>query len=416
MIQTYEPQIELLTPAFLGSAEPRKVDSWIPFRPSTVRGLLRHWFRAAAGALLWPTDATLGAKARALDAMRAAETALFGDTERASNLVVLPSKGGATRRFPSSATDPAQHPGMRYLGYGIFDDRNVVPEALETPDKPLLLRLGLRREDAGTRELLGATTWLWIALGGLGARSRRGFGSMAHVGGGEKLGWPAALCQPAEDHKALIDQILQGLDWATEVFRQHLPKLTNHPLETGEGPLLALRTLDGIDKVTVLPVDAPSGMEALERAGRLFRDFRGTLARNRLGMTPLPDYFAVKSALQGRRAPTDLGRAAFGLPLNFYFRSLGGAKAQFLPDRGDRLASPLSFRVHALGRGKGRRFVMVLVNIAEANGASPLLGRKVLEAGMQNTFPAPDGRLITQFISWALAEAARAPWARGRQP
>lgn len=408
--------LELLTPAFIGGAEARIVDKYMPLRPSTVRGMLRFWFRAGAAALLWPRDSSRDAHKRAVDALREAETALFGDTERASPVVVLAPEGGKIERI--SPPDPAEHPGVRYLGYGLFDDRNIIPEALVTPPgHSLKLTLGLRRALAGAPELLGATAWLWTALGGIGARSRRGFGSIAVIAGGAQLGWPDELCHGADTHAALVQQIVHGLDWVTGVFREHLPKLTQHPLETGDGPHREMRTIDGIGTVTILPVDAATGREALERAGRLFRDFRSTLQRNRLGMPPLPDYFAVKTSIQSRRPPSTLGRAAFGLPLPFYFRSLGGAKARFDPERGDRLASPLCFRVHAIGQGQGRRHVVLLVNLAEANGASPLLGQQIVESGMRSPFPAPDGKLITQFISWAVAEAARAPYARqGRQP
>lgn len=409
--------VELLTPAYIGGPTPRRLDEHMPLRPSTVRGMLRWWFRAGAAALLWPRDDSGDERARVIEALGQAESILFGSTERASPVVVLPPEGGVPKEMPPP--DPAEFPGVRYLGYGLFDDRNIVPESLRTP--PLLrLTLGLRRDVAGVRELLGATVWLWMALGGLGARSRRGFGSMKLAGAGDTLGWPDDLRRDVATHAELVQQLVRGLDWATDVFREHLPKLTQHPLEIGKGPHPELRTIRGIGTVTVLPVDAASGPEALERTGRLFRDFRSTLRRNDLGMPPLADYFAVKTSIQARRPPSNVDRAAFGLPLPFYFRSLGGAKATFEPaperdlEDADRLASPLCFRVHTLGQDPDRKFVAVLVNLAEAHGASPLLGRKIVERGMRRPFNAPDGKIITQFISWALAEAERAPYARRR--
>lgn len=412
----YSLRAALLTPAFVGGAEPRRVDEHMPLRPSTVRGLLRAWFRAGAASVLWPQRPTNDAQESAVEAIRQAETALFGDTKRASTVVVLPPKGGVIRSFTSSEIDPAARPGVRYLGYGLFEDRQGDPQALTTePAKPIALTLGVRREVAGVAELLSATVWLWVAVGGVGARSRRGFGSIELLEGGEALRWPKSLCERPNTHRELVDQLLHGLDWATDVFRKELPRLTSHPLETGDGPHRALRSLDGIGNVTVLPVDAPNGLEALDRAGRLFRDFRSTLQRRRLGMPPLPDYFTVKTAIQSRRAPSTIDRAAFGLPLPFYFRSLGGAKATFYPEAGDRLASPLHFRVHALGQGPNRHHVVSLINMGEANGARPLLGQAIVEGGMSGATPSPDGKLINQFISWALAEAERAPYARGRR-
>lgn len=405
--------LELLTPAFVGAADPRRLDPYMPLRPSAVRGVLRWWFRAAAAALMWPADGSPGARALMEKALRKAEASVFGDTEHASPLVVLPPRGGAPHRY-DPLPDPAESPGLRYLGYGLFEDRLNPPEALVTDaQRPLSITLGLRRPLAGAEELIHAVLWLWLFFGGIGARSRRGFGALRLVGHEGHLCWPAELREPPATHQGLVDMLLRGLDWVTGVFRDVLPGLCTYQLETGSGPHPAIRTLDGISTVTVLPIDAPSGEAALERAGRLFRDFRSTLQRRRLGMPPLRDYFAVKASLDGRSSPSSVDRAAFGLPLRFYFRSLQGAQTQFTPKAGDRLASPLCFRVHALARGGERcRFVVTLFNLAEANGASPLLGQPLVQQGRDGAIAAPDGALLQQFVTWAAAQAARSPEAR----
>ncbi len=49
MLKRLSFDVEVLTPAFVGGHEPRKLDEYTPLRPHTVRGLLRWWFRAAAG-------------------------------------------------------------------------------------------------------------------------------------------------------------------------------------------------------------------------------------------------------------------------------------------------------------------------------------------------------------------------------
>jgi CRISPR type III-B/RAMP module RAMP protein Cmr1 len=64
----------------------------MPLRPSTVRGMLRWWFRAGAAALLWPRDSSWHEPSRAIEALRQAGSAVFGSTERASTVVVLPPK------------------------------------------------------------------------------------------------------------------------------------------------------------------------------------------------------------------------------------------------------------------------------------------------------------------------------------
>jgi CRISPR-associated protein Cmr1 len=407
--------LELLTPAFVGGAEPRKLDPYMPLRPSSVRGVLRTWFRTAAAALMWPAEDTPGAPERMVSALRELESRVFGDTEKASPIVVLPPRGGVPHRYADhgGCPDQARAPGVRYLGYGLFEDPRRPPEALVTErHRELVLTIGLRRPIQGASELLRATVWLWVNFGGIGARSRRGFGSLFLSDERGGLGCSPELLRTPSNHKGLIDKLIAGLDWVTDVFRREIPRLSTYAMETGRGPHLSIRTLDGIATISALPVDAPTGIEALERAGRLFRDYRSTLQRRRLDMGPLPDYFSVKTGIESRRPPRAVERAAFGLPLRFYFRSLAGAQAQFNPRGHDRLASPLHFRVHRLEDGGHQRHVVALFNLAEGNGASPLLGAQLEQKGSAGPIAPPDGRIIKQFIDWAVQQAARMPETR----
>jgi len=412
--------LELLTPAFVGAAQPRTLDPYMPLRPSSVRGVLRFWFRTAAAALMWPHDNSPTAHRQMVDALRELESSVFGDTRLASAVVVLPPRGGEIRRYRDvGIPDSASAPGLRYLGYGLFEDAKNPPEALITRSgQKLTLEIGLRRPTAGVAELLCATVWLWLHFGGIGARSRRGFGSL-HLSDDhqshqslQRLGCPPELLHTPTSYQELLNKLLkQGLDWVLASFREAIPRLSTYPLTKGSGPHVNIRTLDGMSSLS-LPVDAPDGEAALEMAGRLFRDFRSTLQRNRLGMPPLPDYMSVKAGLQSRSPPRSVGRAAFGLPLRFYFRSLGGAVVQFNPREGDRLPSPLHFRVHRIGRDKEARHVVALFNLAEVNDASPLQGATLVQEGTASPIASPDGNLIKDFIDWAEDQGARMPRAR----
>lgn len=413
LMKRLECQLELLTPAFLGGHEPRKLDEITPIRPHSVRGLLRWWFRAAAATLLWPLDDTPQARERVISELRRVESAIFGSTKQSSTLMVLPPEVDRLRWGPYHVPDAKRSPGLRYLGYGLFEDR--VPEAISPG--AFTLALGLRRELKSVPELLGATLWLWTALGGLGARSRRGFGSLHLVKAAAELRIPREHLSLRNLPSSLLEQMRQGLTWAVGIFREHLPTLTSFPLQGGSGPYLELRTLCGLeapDALTVLPGMFNAGTDAMERMGRLFQDFRSTIRRNDLGMPPHADYFAVKTSITSRRPPTTLDRAAFGLPLPFYFRSLQGAKATFTPASLDRLASPLLFRVHALETAGGdRRFAATLINlVANAQGDNakyvhPLLGHALIERERKEPFPPPSGLLLRQFTRWAKAEASK---------
>ncbi|MGK3997471.1 RAMP superfamily CRISPR-associated protein [Sorangium sp. So ce1024] len=419
------------TPSFVGGAEARSVDRATGLRPPSVRGALRAWFRmGAAAVLLVPGKNSESAERGMVELLHRAESELFGSTAVRSRVIVGPPAGGQVVRL---RPDDRRWPGLRYLGYGLFEgtgsealvtDAAAIAAAMPQPAAvprelgPVSLPISLRPRGSGDRvtnahhRLLGATLWLWLHLGGLGARSRRGWGSL-------RLAQPSPLLQGLPELRAggaadIVNGLIQGLDRATEVFRDELPNL-GIQVPPGDRPHPGLRTIDGIENITVLPGDHPTPIEALEHAGRLFRDFRSTLQRRKLGMPPLPDYFDVKASLQAGRPARSVDRAAFGLPLPFYFRSLNGMKTRFVPqtDDGDRLSSPLLFRVHPVhGRGDRPRYAAVLVNLEDR--AAALAGQKLKQDGMTGTVPTPDGRLVRDFIQWALNEAKRIAPGGGR--
>ena len=75
-LQTFD--VEIVTPCFLGGA--RDQAEW---RGASIRGQLRWWFRAVAGARF----------AGDLDKVREAEEEIFGSTRKSSAVRVSPSRG-----------------------------------------------------------------------------------------------------------------------------------------------------------------------------------------------------------------------------------------------------------------------------------------------------------------------------------
>ncbi|MCU0687067.1 MAG: type III-B CRISPR module RAMP protein Cmr1 [Polyangiaceae bacterium] len=432
--RTLRLQLETVTLAFAAGATPRRIDPYMPVRPSAVRGALRQWFRAAAAAVLPRPDAE---QPKVLpEELARLEAGVFGDTTRASSVAVLPPsfhapEKGLLEDFPLGGPDRVQWAGLRYLGYGLFEDKTRGPQAIRERQR-FELRLALRggdgREQAGLRELLSATLWLWLNLGALGARGRRGFGAIRCCHDQRAgLEWPEHLCRPPADHRALGRYLAEGKTWAWGVFYRHLP--TNFDKRSPDArddkaADLPLRTLAGIETFTALPHEFDEPCDALNFVGRLFRDYRSTLERGRRGEQPLPDYTSVKAAIQSGRPPNSVDRAAFGLPLPFYFRSLGGMSTRFVPTRAkgeryDRLASPLCIRVCPVGDDQSPRYVPVLYNWAETRGARPLLDCKVRDTRSDGLVAqTPDGAIIANFIDWARRQphkgAGGGPAPRGR--
>lgn len=428
--------IELNTPALGGGSEPRKADPYTPFRPSAVRGALRAWFRAAVAGSLWPDPGpSRGAQKQRdeemLQHLRELEDRVFGSTELGSSIVLAPPRGGHIKPW---SPQPDGTSGLGYLGYGVFDGRSVPPESVSTREgRPLELRFGIRpRGDAETKlspeqllPILVSSLWLWCAFGGVGARWRRGFGSIRLSK--LEVDRDSSRCDLLRAFEELLvlpanhEQHLAALQRGLGLSHDAVARLCE---ATGVGggllrnnavrPHPHVRSLAGIKNLRTLVPTTPNALDALDAAGRLLRGFRSTLERE----TPLPDYEAVKASIRDRRPPKVVARAAFGLPLAFYFRSLGKKKARFVPTppqdvdakRVDRVPSPLIIRVHALGNpGRKPVYGVTLINLAGQN-TTPLLGCGVGQARVgQGIEPPANGALLDQFIEHAVAESKSNP-------
>ena len=425
--------LEFLTPAFLGGAQPRRVDPFTPLRPGSLRGLWRYWFRAIAASLMWP-ESPRGEGAM-LKELQEAEARLFGDTSRRSPVVLLPPElhppRGKTIPFKQPIPNQRENPGLRYLGYGLFEDKHKKPPECIPEGSTATITCLLRpyASDGPAIEALCATLWTWAAIGGIGGRSRRGYGSVRLTGINIKTPktdefakilqpWRQQIAlrsTPNEYFTALRDGIGRAQDAMTKFLQDQ--RLGDRQLHNAaQGPHVAIRTLDGLAAAQGLRHSYDSGLEALEHAGSLFQDFRSTLRRSSRKLPPLADYFEVKGSLQAPfTTPRHVIRAAFGLPLPFYFRSLNSASTRFSPrvahskETSDRLASPLFFRVYRLNNNK---YGVALLNLAGKSTAKPLQGCTINQHRKREPIPAPSARIIDDFISWAKAQ----PYRPKRQP
>jgi CRISPR-associated protein Cmr1 len=83
--------------------------------------------------------------------------------------------------------------------------------------------------------------------------------------------------------------------------------------------------------------------QALDEVGQKFQTFRSRRS---------PDYQNVKDVLSGKtNSLSTVHRAAFGLPIVFYYRSLGGQQGTLEGRTHERRASPLIIRVIRLTNG-----------------------------------------------------------------
>lgn len=198
---TFEETLELVTPAFLAGADQKAHDC--DLRPATLRGLLRWWWR------------TMHAGFLDVGTLRKLEAAIWGDTKRGGAVTVrvrhLAETRGKALQFDkqeqaraSGLVRPPNNKttqGLWYHSFGMDDTKTVdgrktrfqrhYRPAGETWRVELTARDvafggagGSQRKMSAEQVLAQAKAALWLlcAYGGVGSKSRKGFGSFRSVG------------------------------------------------------------------------------------------------------------------------------------------------------------------------------------------------------------------------------------------
>jgi CRISPR-associated protein Cmr1 len=177
-MQTLEAQYEIVTPMFIGGAHPNDAPE---IRPPSVKGALRFWWRA----LQWGTclkDAN-GDTCLALKALYQQEATLFGaaveENRYGQGLCLIKLKQvqtqGIEENWPRN-----NDAGAGFLGYGLDATQNGNPHRRGIKQGRFTVCLALKPTVTAVQvQQLKNTLLIWGMLGGLGSRSRRGFGSVA---------------------------------------------------------------------------------------------------------------------------------------------------------------------------------------------------------------------------------------------
>jgi len=140
---------------FMGGADPHGQPE---LRAASIRGAMRFWFRAIAGAIIDDPKEVYKL-----------ESEVFGNTERKSNVVVKVIKQPKVREF-NRCVDKRT---INYIGYGLYGMGGKPSRKCLWGDAEFELEFPPRCQN-----LIGYTLWFIQKIGGLGARSRKGFGSV----------------------------------------------------------------------------------------------------------------------------------------------------------------------------------------------------------------------------------------------
>ncbi|WP_164490311.1 type III-B CRISPR module RAMP protein Cmr1 [Runella sp. SP2] len=144
-MQTITFTCEVITPMFLAGADGTHPE----LRPASIKGALRFWWRAMNGHLEWKKMLELEGK-------------IFGNTQQRSSLII---------RIEKDLKDISKAPLLPHKG-------GSLTPCFPKSDESFIVKFSLTKiENDFTLESIKALFILTSILGGLGKRSRRGFGS-----------------------------------------------------------------------------------------------------------------------------------------------------------------------------------------------------------------------------------------------
>ncbi len=249
-------QFQVVTPLYLGGADPRAPgDARIYVRPVVAQW--RWWFRALAGGVY-------GTDPDGLAQVRAKEQQFFGGVHKVGEAATGPMRFRV--RLAEQQLGPPEEftanpdPVLNYLGFGLGSTQKE-PARLGIPPGSRFTLEVIASDEIWS--LLCVLSYFWVNFGGLGARHRRGLGSIEWIS--------PAVNQPPQDGR-----LARGM---LDRFRQLIDAGDRHP---------------SFDQIPELPVVHPDWFR-VKRTTRPFSEWKEALAaiRNQLriearGPTPPP--------------------------------------------------------------------------------------------------------------------------------
>lgn len=317
-----EADFRIVTPLFMGGADPTIPELRVP----GIKGALRFWWRALAFGR-WGGD---------LKAIKDEEGQIFGSTKHGQSRVMM--EISQEKLVPNEDPFFRRRPGLMYLGYGPIEKGELVRKYLKPPiDATLHIYIRTSSNNAsGDSEVADQIYNALKAMGlfgGLGSRSRRGFGSFnlsdLKRDGKSVFQHPSSV----EDLKIRIKEILEG------IYRQkELPEYTAFSSETS------------VYIYHNRPVDP---LESLDEIGKMMQQYR-------VGTRGHPSKFNLDTDLAKKALSKQVDvhpeRVFFGLPHNYHFPKLGQQTLEVRPTSHDRRASPLFIHIQEL---KNRKYATV---------------------------------------------------------
>ena len=338
-------EYELITPLFGGGVAPSEVDGITPIRGTEIRGHLRFWWRACRGgqfssvaAMKQREDEIWGKAYKKGDASTPPEKTIQITVDILhAGKDTAPFKNEKGRRGENTAKHVSESRVPAYAAFPLQPNQEDLKKAnpiYKTVKQDITFKLTITFPKARKQDI-EAALWAWETFGGLGARTRRGFGALRLT----KIGNSNVTSTD-------VPSSMNVESWIREKLRAHVSQ--------GQYPADVPHLSQSISfKVIPNQRDAFSAWETLIK--RLY-GFRQYGRQNKPFAWPEPRaireltdrYGKSRNSLSTRKFP----RAAFGLPIVFHFINDGPDDTTLKEDTGNaedkqesgRLASPVILR------------------------------------------------------------------------
>ncbi|MCG9968436.1 type III-B CRISPR module RAMP protein Cmr1 [Pelotomaculum terephthalicicum JT] len=322
-----ETIFKVTTPMFMAGNSQQQAE----FRIPSLLGALRFWYRATA-----PGNLALN-----IPALRKAEAKLFGSTGTGqAGFLVRANSGQITIADADKARWAQNKHGICYLGYGAMNfrgevQRNYIQEG-STISISFIFRPPLK--DADVEGLQRAIKALSL-FGGMGSRSRRGFGSVTLTSLKDEEG--KELWRPPRTREELHNAIREFI---TSIGIKNIAGLPVYTAFTSSSRIILSKT-------------SQNPINLLDSIGREMIRYRSYGRRNKDGDHTLPgskekaeqffapDHDLLLSLNQNPDPGKHPRRVAFGLPHNYFF---GSTQVDITGEQSERRASPLFIHIHQL--------------------------------------------------------------------
>lgn len=327
-------KLKVITPIYGGGVKAGEPDMEMPIRASAIRGQLRYWWR-----FLKMNDP--------VEENRLEREELFKEERRIwGGMTDAPDEDGSSKVFIRVKCEPIERSNLikasekigrnNGIGYALFSavqgrDDDLIKEGIEF--EVFISSGGLNEND---RKLVLESFYWWSCFGGIGARTRRGLGSV---------------------------EVLSSTDKSYKLLtKESVEKVNGCKLEQINTPNAINAWNKSVGRLQEFRQGADEGREHKSNSDGTKKYYNGNRNSPELGQSFWPEADSIRNTtgkkghpIKHKDAINSFPRAAFGLPIIFDFNvrpsKCEPPKTELNCENSERMGSPLILKAMATENG-----------------------------------------------------------------